>query len=513
MASTCKDCGAAEVRVHIGDVSLCDRCADRRVARLMGLPELGAPPPPFVLTGPDGTGHRMQPRPWRAPTGIVIELEETDVPVGEGFQFSILGPPDADVGELLAQLRTHAEAEVARRYLEPNPHRRGWLLAGEEVAGRLVWSEGREAGEPYDVVVDGRTLSWEELGRALEPFEGWRFRLVIEDRSLDVRPDAEVVALPPQQRPSASVPGEVAASAEATIDDVLTEFLAAQEQRLAARTFANYLAVVDLLRHCLNGYGHQYLDDDERVRFEQAFEGGDEEAFVHLFGPDKIADVLGEFLDYFMVRKVMGGEELLRAAGTVTKKLGKWMAANATWTPRRPARPSSEARVPPGICPEPSACPGCWTSRRSAPTGTTNPMPKTMSWRITSRSNGWSPASCGSPVASARSTSTRLRAHSPALAGRCTSSCPAQLAAGRFSKRGPCTRRRAPGGSTSEPAAITECTGLCRYRAPVLGPARPRRHSRLDGRSRGRQDRLMVLNGKTVPTQPATTARTVLRVF
>lgn len=29
-----------------------------------------------------------------------------------------------------------------------------------------------------------------------------------------------------------------------------------------------------------------------------------------------------------MVRKVMAGEELLRAAGTVTKKLAKWMAAN-----------------------------------------------------------------------------------------------------------------------------------------------------------------------------------------
>ncbi len=328
MTSTCEDCGAAEVRVHIGEVSLCDRCADRRIARLTGLPELGAPPPPFVLTGPDGTGHRMQPRPWRAPTGIVVELEEVDGPVGEGFQFSILGAHDAEVGELLAQLRTHAEVEVARRYLEPNPHRRGWLVAGEEVAGRLVWSEGREVGEPYDVVVDGGTLSWEELGRALEPFEGWRFRLVIEDRSLDVRPDAEVVVLPAQQRPSPPVPAEVAAAAERTIDDVLTEFLAAQEQRLVARTFANYLAVVDLLRHCLNGYGHQYLDDAERVPFEQALDTGDEDAFVHLFGPEKIADVLGEFLDYFMVRKVMAGEDLLRAAGTVTKKLGKWMAAN-----------------------------------------------------------------------------------------------------------------------------------------------------------------------------------------
>ncbi len=34
---------------------------------------------------------------------------------------------------------------------------------------------------PYDVVVDGRRLSWEEFGRVLEPFEGWPFTLRFED--------------------------------------------------------------------------------------------------------------------------------------------------------------------------------------------------------------------------------------------------------------------------------------------------------------------------------------------
>ena len=269
----------------------------------------------------------MQPRLWRAPTGIVVELEETGVPVGEGFQFSILGPHDAGVADLLGQLRAHAEVEVSRRYLEPNPHRAGWLLADDEVAGRLVWGEAREEGGPFDVVIDGRTLSWDELGQALEPYEGWRFRLVIEDRSLDGRPDADVLAFPPRQVSSSA--GEQRQEVVApSIDEVLSAFLAAQEQRLAARTYANYLSVIDLLRHCLNGYGHQYLDDDERRRYQAAFDAGDEEAFVRLFGPEKIADGLGEFLGYFMVRKVMAGEDLLRAAGTVTKKLAKWMAAN-----------------------------------------------------------------------------------------------------------------------------------------------------------------------------------------
>jgi hypothetical protein len=72
------------------------------------------------------------------------------------------------------------------------------------------------------------------------------------------------------------------------------------------------------------GYGHDSLDADERTRWETAYEC-DEEAFVHVFGPAKIADNLGEFLDYFMIRKVMAGEELRRAAGTVTKKLAKWL--------------------------------------------------------------------------------------------------------------------------------------------------------------------------------------------
>ncbi|HEX2275277.1 MAG TPA: hypothetical protein VHG90_15525 [Acidimicrobiales bacterium] len=326
-SDTCKDCGAGGVRVYLSGTPLCDGCADHRVAELTGLPELGPPPPAFVLTGPDGHRHRMQPRPWRAPTGIVVELEETGIPPGEGFQFSILGPHDAQVGELLSKLRAHAEAEVSRHYLEPNPHRPGWLLAGDEVAGRLVWGEGRDEGEPFDVVVDGRTLTWDDLGHALESFEGWRFRLVIEDRSLDVRPDADVVAFSARQA-SSSGGARREQGVGPSIDEVLSEFLAVQQRRLAERTFANYRSVVDLLRHCLNGYGHQYLDDDERRRYEAAVDAGVEDAFVHLFGPEKIVEGLGEFLDYFMVRKVMAGEELLRAAGTVTKKLAKWMAAN-----------------------------------------------------------------------------------------------------------------------------------------------------------------------------------------
>lgn len=52
-------------------------------------------------------------------------------------------------------------------------------------------------------------------------------------------------------------------------------------------------------------------------------EGG---TFCGSFGPEEILDGYGEFLGYFMPHKVMCGKETMKAAGTVTKKLAKWLA-------------------------------------------------------------------------------------------------------------------------------------------------------------------------------------------
>ncbi|MGI8845447.1 MAG: hypothetical protein ACR2HC_04620 [Thermoleophilaceae bacterium] len=82
---------------------------------------------------------------------------------------------------------------------------------------------------------------------------------------------------------------------------------------------------MSLLRAHLNGYGYQALDPGESRRWERAFEEGREDAYCELFGPDKIPDEIGSFLGYFMVRKVIAGADLLKAAGTVTKKLARWL--------------------------------------------------------------------------------------------------------------------------------------------------------------------------------------------
>ncbi len=157
------------------------------------MPRLPDAPAPVVLTGADGRRHVLRYRVWRAPTGIAVQLREDEVAQGEGYEFGVLGDHDAEVGPLIDAVREQAATGIGRRYLEPGPGGVGRRLAGDEVAGRL---ECNPQGGPHRVVVDGRPLSWEDLGQALESFEGWRFRLVIEDPSLDMRSDAVVVEFP-----------------------------------------------------------------------------------------------------------------------------------------------------------------------------------------------------------------------------------------------------------------------------------------------------------------------------
>jgi len=115
--------------------------------------------------------------------------------------------------------------------------------------------------------------------------------------------------------------------AEKTIEAVLDEFLKEQQKRLKPSTMRKYEDIIDLFQSCLDGYAYQYLNKRENALFDRLYnaEGDEHREFCQVFGPEKIPDNVDEFLNYFMIRKVMCGKELMQAAGTVIKKLGKWL--------------------------------------------------------------------------------------------------------------------------------------------------------------------------------------------
>lgn len=112
------------------------------------------------------------------------------------------------------------------------------------------------------------------------------------------------------------------------IEEVLDRFLEDCRKQLKPATMRKYDDIIELLKRSIDGYAYQYLDKNESKLWERLYnaEGDAHREFCQIFSPEKIPGNVGEFLGYFMPRKVMCGKELLKAAGTVIKKLGKWLA-------------------------------------------------------------------------------------------------------------------------------------------------------------------------------------------
>jgi hypothetical protein len=106
---------------------------------------------------------------------------------------------------------------------------------------------------------------------------------------------------------------------EKTIAQVLDEFLADQEAGLSAKTVSKYRSIISLYQSYLESYWPDHDTDYDRVTKQ----GG---TYCGTFGPEDILSGYSEFLGYFMPHKVMCGKDTMKAAGTVTKKLAKWVA-------------------------------------------------------------------------------------------------------------------------------------------------------------------------------------------
>jgi hypothetical protein len=107
------------------------------------------------------------------------------------------------------------------------------------------------------------------------------------------------------------------------IKEVFDQFLSEQKSKLAPKTYRDYESVIDLFENQLNGYAWNGIDDGEKAYDEAKKQ---KKSFIDLYDHTHIEDNIGEFLDYFVPRKVMSGDEfILKTCPRVIRKLLKWM--------------------------------------------------------------------------------------------------------------------------------------------------------------------------------------------
>lgn len=107
------------------------------------------------------------------------------------------------------------------------------------------------------------------------------------------------------------------------IKEVFDQFLSEQKSKLAPKTYRDYESVIDLFENQLDGYAWNGIDDGEKAYNEAKKR---KKSFIDLYDHTHIEDNVGEFLDYFVPRKVMSGDEfILKTCPRAIRKLLKWM--------------------------------------------------------------------------------------------------------------------------------------------------------------------------------------------
>jgi hypothetical protein len=145
----------------------------------MGVAFDNTPLQPITVRDVDGVEHMFEFRSMLVATGHALHARERVSDEQEGYEFSVLGDLDANVWDLFRVLYDRIRNGVAVRHVERGEL--GWRITDtHQLVGRIAWDPER-GGEVPLLVIDGRTFTWDQVGRMLMAFEGFTLRASVDD--------------------------------------------------------------------------------------------------------------------------------------------------------------------------------------------------------------------------------------------------------------------------------------------------------------------------------------------
>ncbi len=188
----------------------CYRCFNEEVADRLGIAFDNTPIAPIVVVDADGVRHRFEIRSMLVGTGHAMyarEVKSRDA--AGGYRFEILGDFEVKAQDLFKHLRERIRQALSVRHVQETEH--GWQLTpAHRLRGVIEWDPETDGAFPL-LIVDGRTFTWDQIGRLLMTFEGFTLNAIVEDA-------IEIVGGPLDERrlgsqdsgqPAAAVPAAV----------------------------------------------------------------------------------------------------------------------------------------------------------------------------------------------------------------------------------------------------------------------------------------------------------------
>ncbi len=168
--------------IEHGYREICLQCLNTEMAEALGLAGFEhAKFEPVGLTDCAGEVHEFHFRTNLFGPGVSIDAFELRDGLPSGYQFQIIGSPEGDLLKLLGQLIQKMRRGLSVKHLVDGRH--GLQIADHgTVRGKIEWDDAYDGRMPL-LIIDGREVTWDELGRMLMSFEGWQFKLTVADKS------------------------------------------------------------------------------------------------------------------------------------------------------------------------------------------------------------------------------------------------------------------------------------------------------------------------------------------
>jgi hypothetical protein len=158
----------------------CYRCFNEEVADRLGIAFDNTPIAPIVVADADGVRHRFAIRSMLVGTGHAMYAREVGSrDAAGGYRFEILGDREANAQDLFKLLRDRIRQGLSVRHVHQTEH--GWQLTpAHRLRGVVEWDSETDGALPL-LIVDGRTFTWDQIGRMLMTFEGFTLNAIVED--------------------------------------------------------------------------------------------------------------------------------------------------------------------------------------------------------------------------------------------------------------------------------------------------------------------------------------------
>jgi hypothetical protein len=158
----------------------CYRCFNEELADRLGIAFDNTPIAPIVVADADGVRHRFEIRSMLVGTGHAMCAREVGSrDAAGGYRFEILGDLEANAQDLFKLLRERIRQGLSVRHVQETEH--GWQLTpAHRLRGVIEWDRETDGAAPL-LIVDGRTFTWDQIGRLLMTFEGFTLNAIVED--------------------------------------------------------------------------------------------------------------------------------------------------------------------------------------------------------------------------------------------------------------------------------------------------------------------------------------------